>query len=226
MVICHSHNFLFLRLPKNASSSIAEYMVKNYCDQSVDQWTTVNDAGIKNNNVPQSLQTKYKVHTRWIHLMLQEVIDNDVITEDKAIQLNKYAVIRDPLERQLSLFFFLMRNRRAVATPQEFRKQFAQGKHESDTNNCNLQSDFMKINGKIYDNTYYWLYDNLNDCISTFTKSIDKPIVWDLQQRKSGIKPKNNNLINEFYDTATRRAVEEYYAADFELYEKLVNETN
>lgn len=227
MVICYSNNFLFLRLPKNASSSLSEFFVQNYCDSAKDKWTMVNDCGIKDNNIPKPLIDKYRHQTRFIHLMLQEVIDNEIITTEQAINLPKIACIREPLDRQLSLYFFLYRNKRGQISPKHFREQFVTGCHITDTNNCNLQSDFLKINGEYKGKTTHWSYDNLSISLQNFAKEKNIPLKSPIANRKSGLKPKKKTLIDEYYDVTTRKAVEKYYEKDYELYYKVLdNETN
>lgn len=47
-----------------------------------------------------------------------------------------------------------------------------------------------------------------------------------LQNYKSQYRDRRDTdaLIAEYYDEATRRAVEDYYAADMEIYERLIGE--
>ena len=211
MVVSHSNNFIFLRVPKNASSSLAEYFVRNKCNKETDMWTMVNECGIRENKVPKDVVRKYAHHYRHIHLTLQELVDNALITPTEAINMTKIVVMRNPLHRQLSLFFFLCRNRKTQATPESFRKAFSQGKHESDTNNVFTQTEYAKLDGEIAPNVDFWKYEEVNNKIS------------NLEKRKSGFRPKTdmNELVAEYYDVATRRAVLEYYAEDMKIYESL-----
>ena len=106
MVVSHSNNFIFLRVPKNASSSLAEFFVRNCCDSS-DQYTAVNDCGILNQNIPSQVLSIYRHQSRFIHLTLDELVSNDIVTLDKAKSMTKIMVLRNPFDRQLSLYFFL-----------------------------------------------------------------------------------------------------------------------
>jgi hypothetical protein len=212
MVVSYSNNFIFLRVPKNASSSLAEYFVRNKCNKEIDMWTSVNDCGIKENKVPKDVIKKYAYHYRHIHLTLQELVDNALITPTEASDMTKIVVMRNPLHRQLSLFFFLCRNQKRNNTPEEFRKMFANGKHESDTNNVYTQTEYAKLDGVIADNVDFWKYEDIglkiSDKLSTF---------------KSNTRPKKDidKLVVEYYDDATRQAVLDYYAEDMKIYESL-----
>lgn len=211
MVISYSNNFIFLRVPKNASSSLAQYFVSK-CDKSTDKWTSVNDCGIKENNVPQQIIKKYSQHFRHIHLTLQELIDNDLVSIEDAQSMKKIAVIRHPLHRQLSLFFFLCRNNRQRNDPESFRIMFSEGKHKTDTNNLFTQTQYVKINDQIPDNVEFWKYEDIN-------QKVDTPI----SSFKSRIRPQQNidELVKNYYDDATRKAVLDYYAEDIKIYESL-----
>ena len=211
MVVSYSNNFIFLRVPKNASSSLAEYFVRNKCNKETDIWTGVNDAGITHNKIPRSIMAKYSRHYRFIHLTLQELVDNSLINNEDAKTMKKIVVIRNPLHRQLSLFFFLCRNKNSNRSVQEFRHQFKNGKHESDTNNIFTQTEYAKLDGNIAPNVDFWKYEDVNNKIN------------NLEKRKSGIRPQKNmdELVAEYYDDATRQAVLNYYAEDMKIYESL-----
>ena len=212
MVVSYSNNFIFLRVPKNASSSLAEYFVRNKCNKDTDMWTSVNDCGIKQNKIPQDIITKYAYHYRHIHLTLQELVDNALITHTEATEMKKIVVMRNPLHRQLSLFFFLCRNQKRASTPEQFRKAFASGKHESDSNNVYTQTEYTKLDGVITSNVDFWKYENIGNMITD-----------NLSQFKSNTRPKRDmdELVSEYYDAATRSAVLEYYAEDMKIYESL-----
>jgi hypothetical protein len=126
--------------------------------------------------------------------------------------MTKIVVMRNPLHRQLSLFFFLCRNKKRDSSPTEFRKVFAAGKHESDTNNIFTQTEYAKLDGKIAPNVEFWKYED-----------IDKKITDKLSTFKSNTRPKKDidELVAEYYDDATRLAVLNYYAEDMKIYESL-----
>lgn len=218
MVISKNYNFLFTRIPKNASSSLAAYFIQNYCDKS-DIYTAVNDSNIKNNNVPSHVLIKHKQFYRFIHLTVQEIIDEGAISKEQAINMQKIAVIRCPLQRQLSLYFFLKRSK--PKSPEEFRELFSEGYHKLDGNSRIKQIDYLKIDGQIAPNTSFWLYDNLTNHLNKFKqeKGISETVA--LPNHKSKYKPKDQNLIDIYYDEKTRNAVINYYNEDYLMYESL-----
>ena len=204
MVISHTQNLIFLRVPKNASTSIAHHFIKG-SDPSEDRWTELADAGIRHNRIPKQLLHKYAYQYHHTHLTLQEILDSELITESQAREMRKIVVIRDPLHRQLSLYFFLCRNR--SKSPEEFRAMFSQGKCKLDTNNGITQSTYAKLHGEIAPNVDFWKFDDVNKKLS------------NLQTFKSGYRPKAlSSLVMEYYDEPTRRAVLDYYREDLDLY--------
>lgn len=216
MVICDSHNFTFLRIPKNASSSLAEFFVRNCCGPN-DKYTEVNDCGIKSHNVPRELIQKYRFKYRFIHLTLQELIDNNIINRADALQKQNIGVLRNPLDRQLSLYFFLKRKRNLSV--QEFRDLFKNGAHASDPSNVILQTDYVSVDGK--DVADWWVYENINQKLDEFVTSKNININKGLGNYKGQYKPKDPSLIEQYYDQKTLDAVKRYYEKDFEKYYEL-----
>jgi len=203
-----------MRIPKNASSSLAHFFIKNCCNGR-DVYTEVNDAGIPNNNVPHNIVLKYKTQYRFIHLTLQEIIDNGIISKSDAIKKKNIGVIRNPFERQLSLYFFLDR-RTKKSNPEEFREHFKNGYHFKDGSNKILQTDYLSIDSK--DCGEWWDYDNIDRHTNKFISDNSIQVRTNLQQFKSEMKPKDESLFDKYYDEKTASAVKKYYEKDFEKY--------
>jgi hypothetical protein len=216
MVICEKFNFTFLRIPKNASSSLSEFFIQNFCDKD-DVFTEVNDCGIPNHNVPIDLIKKYIDKYRFIHLTLQELVDNNMVTLEQAETKRNICVMRNPYERQLSLYFFLKRGQNK--SPEEFREIMKNGTYSTDPSNVILQTEYSVVNGK--DLGEWWLYENLNDHLVEFVKGAGAWRQKQLEQRKGTYKPKDPRLLDLYYDSATKDAVQKYYEKDFEKYESL-----
>jgi hypothetical protein len=221
MIICDTHNFTFLRIPKNASSSLAEFFIRNFCGPK-DKYTEVNDCGIKTQNVSPHLVRLYKENHRFIHLTLQELIDNKVITREDALKKRNIGVIRDPFERQLSLYFFLKKNRN-IST-EEFRSLFQNGHHNTDPSNRILQTDYVRIDGK--DVADWWAYEDIDNRVKKFCEEKKINTKKGLQNYKGNFKPKDNNLLLKYYDQKTIDAVKKYYEKDFEKYYELTGKNH
>jgi len=211
MVICEKHNFIFLRIPKNASSSLAEFFVRNFCEPT-DIWTEVNDCDIRDNNVDRKLIQKYAYQYRFIHLKLQELVDNNVVTEEQVSHKQIISVLRNPFMRQLSLYFFLKRGQRK--SPEEFRNIFRNGCSETDSSNKILQTDYAKLNG--VDMGTWWSYKDLDKHVAEFCKLKGKSPSLKLSKFKGGYTPNQIELFDQYYDQKTKDAVMKYYEKDFD----------
>jgi hypothetical protein len=211
MVICEKHNFLYLRIPKNASSSLAAFFIKNFCAMS-DRWTEVNDANIGDHKVDINVINKYRYQYRWIHLTLQELVDNNLVSTYDAHNKDVISVLRNPFMRQISLYFFLKRG--MDKSPAEFREIFKDGCHATDTSNHILQTDYAKLNG--VDCGTWWMYNKLDTHIKNFCyeKGVDSSLT--LPNHKGTWTPKDRKLFDEYYDQKTQDAVRKYYEKDFE----------
>ena len=211
MVSCEQYDFLYLRIPKNASSSLAEYFIKNYCSMA-DKWTEVNDCGIKDHKVDINVINKFRHQYRWIHLTLQELVDNQIVDRYDAYNKDIISVLRNPYMRQISLYFFLRRGK--DKSPEEFRHIFRDGKHESDISNAILQTDYAKLDGK--DLGMWWSDNKLGDHLEDFAKRRGVTPQSKLENRKGKWTPKDQSLFEQYYDQKTQDAVRKYYEKDFE----------
>ena len=218
MIYCPEYNFNFLRVPKNASSSVADFLISNYAlNHKTSIWTEVNDAGIPDYKFPVEVHQKYFKKYRWIHMTLGELVRHNVISEEKARAHDNITIIRNPYDRQLSLYFFLKRGQ--TKSVEEFRSIMSEGYYSTDPNNKILQTEYPKLNGE--DLGTWWLYENLNTHIQEFRTAKNKPIRNPMKKHKSSWKPKDPALIDEYYDQATKDAVQRYFEADFEKYNEL-----
>lgn len=213
MVICHRHNFIFLRIPKNASTSLATWFVQNCCDDH-DTYTQINDSHTKNRNIPDDVIKKHKSQYHFIHMTLQEIVDDGVTSFEDAMRKEIIGVFRNPFHRQLSLFFFLSGDK----SPDVFRHIFRDGCHESDPSNKITQSDYISLNGSIVNNVRIWNYDTLGVELYDFKNKKHIEEKFPLNTYKSNKKPMDmNSLESVYYDDRTREAVREYYKEDFRI---------
>jgi len=124
-------------------------------------------------------------------------------------------IIRDPFERQLSLYFWKQRGNRS---PEDFRKQFKNGYHANDVSNKITQYDYGCVAGEHV--AKCWLYDDIERHLQQFCSDRNLPNT-SLNTYKSTVSDKKDM---SYYDEETYAAVAEYYAKDIELYNRLKNE--
>lgn len=215
MVISDNFNFTFIRIPKNASTSLATFFVKNCCGPNA-KFTGIGDARIQSQNINNAIINKYRRQYRFIHLTLQEIVENGVMTDEEARQRETIGVIRHPLDRQLSLYFF--KRRKQETSVSDFRQYMAEGFDKTDGSNHILQSEYLTLNGMTVGQ--YWPYERLNEYLKFFMARHKIEPKFDLPNFKSNFR--KTALVDEYYDKGTRRAVEDYFQKDIELYEGLM----
>ena len=220
MVISDTHRFIFLRVPKNASTSLATFFVMNYCSSRDDVYTGIGDSRIQSKNIPQNVLNKYRQDYRFIHMTLNEILQNNLVSESYARKCKTIGVLRDPFDRQLSLYFFKKR-RRGDPSPDEFRKMFRNGYCEDDSNNRILQSQYLKIGDQSVGE--WWLYEDLNQHLAEFQREHSTGVAIDLPHYKSSFRKTfdKQKQIEYYYDDKTRNAVLDYFGDDVDLYQRL-----
>lgn len=220
MVISDDHKFIFLRVPKNASTSLATFFVNGYCHSNKDIYTSIGDSKVQNKNIPSSVLHDYRKQHRFIHLTLNEIINNKIITEQYARSCKIIGCLRDPLDRQLSLYFFKNRGR-GNPSPEEFRREFKNGYSLSDENNQIRQCDYLKIGDQSVGE--WWLYDDLNTHLEEFQKQYSSSKNVELKTYKSSFRKKvdKQEQIDYYYNEEVKNAVLNYYAEDADLYQRL-----
>jgi hypothetical protein len=218
MIRCDSHSFIFLRVPKNASSSVSQWLAKNYV-KAGDAMTEVNDGAVQAQGIDVGeLRKKYKVDSHWIHMTLQELYDERIVTQQNLLDYKTIAIVRNPYHRQISLYYFLCRLKKQTASATHFREAFKQGKHHSDTNNAILQSSYTIVNGKDYGT--WWDFDNIPKHITEFENEKGKA-TFALGNLKYNAKAREEQQSMALYDQKTKDAVREYFDKDFELYNRI-----
>lgn len=220
MVICESYNFVFLRIPKNASSTMCKYFIENYCKTS-DRYTMVNEAKIPNTNIPHEVVMNNKKDYHYIHMTLQELVDYKLVSRGRLKEMRVIGILRDPIERQISLHYFLQNKFKKTVTPENFRENFRLGHHITDTNNLNRQVDYLRLDGDVIGE--WWIYDKLQEHVDAFASAHDKSS--DLGRLKANLRIDQKYTQDELYDAATYDAVRDYFREDVELYEKLTGKS-
>jgi hypothetical protein len=210
MIYIKRLNFCFIRVPKNASSTIMHYLYQNACDQKKDIIThgfTEYPERISFINCPRLEHS---------HIDAQFAIDKLNIPLDSKF----VGVIRNPLEKQLSLYMFRILNNiyGVKPSPEHFRSMLDNGELK-DTRPWQIQHQhtFLKYNENNIGT--WWLYDNIDDHLFEFMKEYDITERIPLQKLNAspGIK---KNLIDIFYDSDTKAQAMKAFKKDIELYEK------
>ena len=106
MIICKSRGFIFLRIPKTASSSLSLHLERNISFTDEDMCFESHTSPPKNIKYPECTEQ---------HANLKFAIDWNILSESDIQNMRVYGVMREPIERILSMFnnvvgVFLRRN--------------------------------------------------------------------------------------------------------------------
>lgn len=224
MVVSFTNNFIFLRVPKNASTTVSAHFIQNGCNPRFDTWTRIHEINAKDVNVPPAVFENHNHDWHYVHLSLNEIIKCGVVTEEQAREMDVINIIREPFERQLSLFFFRYKESNPTVGSKTldeevikkfFRKCFKDGYHYTDGSNKLRQYDYGTIGDEHV--AECWLYENIDEHMREFCSRKKIPF-FPLDTFKSSERKEYDM---SYYDDATYEAVANYYAKDIELYNKL-----
>ena len=217
MYVSHRYKLIFLRSPKTASSSLSEFFIKNIPDGNA-IYTPVEDSKIRG-TLDGNIIKKYKRDFKYYHLTIEDLIKENIITEQQARTYKVISVLRDPIDRQKSfLYFYAKWKARGKPVDLALYKRLApNGVFNGEPNSLLVQSDFSKL-GNDYIGEF-WLYENINTRISSLMKELNLEIKHPLLNHKSNFRKDRNNEI--VFDDHCLEQLRTVFKKDFELYNEL-----
>ena len=217
MYVSHRYKLIFLRSPKTASSSLSEFLIKNIPDPSA-IYTPVEDSNILG-TLDGNIVKKYIKDFKYYHLTIEDLIRENIVTEQQARTYKVISVLRDPVDRQKSfLYFYAKWKARGKPVDLALYKRLApNGTFRDEPNSSLVQSDFSKL-GKEYIGQY-WLYENINKCISDLMQELSLVITHPLPNHKSNFRKNKGDEI--VFDAHCLDQLKTVFKKDFELYNGL-----
>ena len=221
MYISHKYKLIFLRTPKTASSSLSEFFIKNIPDPDA-IYTPVEDSNIEA-TLSKDIINKYKIHFKYYHFTLQDLVENNIITPTQAKSYKSIAVVRDPVDRQKSFYYFYKRwnNPKVPPSIEEYNSWTRKGPFDGEPNSGILQSDILKYNNEIHGD--YWLYENINNELNKLMHDLHIEVTHMLPQHKTDFRKNRRNEI--VFDDMAMDNILKYFGPDVTLYNELSEET-
>ena len=108
MYLSKKYKLLVLRTPKTGSSSLSEFLIKKIDDPDA-IYTEIDDSGI-----PGTLNEHIVNRNRpfkYFHFTLNDLIREGVITPDIIMNYRCISVLRNPVDRQKSFYYFMKKQR-------------------------------------------------------------------------------------------------------------------
>lgn len=215
MIYVKRFNLCYIRVPKNASSSVMHYLYHNVCDKENDLITH----GIL--DYPNKVSFINMPKLEHSHVDMQFAVDNLKVP----LNARFIGIIRHPLEKQISLYMFRVKRgvykKMSVA---HFRSLLVNGELE-DYRYWQTQHQHTYLEYNEEPKGEWWLYDYVEQHLKSLMDELGLTEQMPLQKLNSTPGDKRE-LINLFYDKESRLAAEKAFAKDIALYEETKSRWN
>lgn len=213
MLVSHRKQFIFTKTSKTAGTSVESYFEK-YCmpegewHESPTREEYVSDSGIIGYRGPNS-----KGKTWFNHMPAKKI--SELLDEELWNKYFKFTIVRDPFDKLISGFYFLLRNNTI---------QIDDGNSEIDRFRM-----WVKVAGGIVDRDKYLIngeecvdyfirYEKLHEGIAHVCEQLSIPFISSsIPKYKTGIRS-NKYSINDFYDKNTIQTVQEKFAWEIQRF--------
>ena len=218
MYLSHKYKFLFLRTPKTASSSLSDFFIRNVDDPNA-IYTEVEDSNLPG-TLSEDVVGKHRPYG-FYHFTLQQLIDENVITEEQARSYTCFALLRNPVDRAKSFYYFYkkFKSPHRPASLDEYKAWTQLGVYRGEPNSAIVQANLLRINDQPVGR--YWLYENLEQELFDFLYERKIEVKHPMPQHKTGIRKSRKDEIE--FDEECMKGLRSHFKRDFELYEKLKN---
>jgi len=200
VIISYKHKFIFIRVPKTASTSIQLALGKICGPYDIVTAFTGPPSWTLDHN-PRN-DEKYKPHTAAIKI--KETVSPEIWNS-----YFKFAFERNPFDKVVSTWDYRLHWKHDHKSFKQFCKEVSQGSGVF-TN----ASELYTIGNKVVVD-FIGKYENLEEDFNFVCKKLNLPEI-ELTRERVGSRQEKD--YRKYYDDETKRIVEEYYAREIELF--------
>lgn len=221
MIVCRSKGFIFLRVPKTASSSLSAHLCNHIeFDSNVDAYSKFFDK--PSFNISNEIESKNE------HATLSNFLKAGIIKENDLCSLKIYGVLREPIERTISMFSHLLKfvdveiagltNNRIIEQGLDIfhssPKKYYFSRFANDPNNKRFfpllpQSNWLMHYGNPISNII--IYPNFSKFLFDVTSNVELNYRYNSQQ---------NHKLNGSISEDLIKELKKIYSQDFILWKK------
>lgn len=206
MIYLRSYNLAFIKIPKNASTAISKTILESsiLSTKDVVTYTTYKDSFITQNCATTS---------DLAHITIDEAIKLQLVPSN----VDSFCIIRNPVERLLSLFMYRCRQGLHTLSISNFHSLVLNGRGTIiDHSWQNLrQTDFINSNTELL------LYETIADELPVFWQTRFNQPLKQLEYVNKSSNSYTKDLVSHFYTKPLINLVNTYYEKDVILYDKL-----
>lgn len=208
MIVGHKDKIVFLRVPKTASTSISDFLVQNFEFGENDIHTPV----------LYTKRTGLNCNIEDVHLNLEGIIKNNLITEKQISEYQIFGLIREPVDRFISIAHHTL-----------IQSSLASNKKLNNNEAVEIVLKNLNIKEGVFKPQTFWLifkeieinniilYQNINDLIKSILGREEK---LNLHYRSESRQDKTSVLAQDLV-----KEINSIYKKDKDLYEKYYNKT-
>ena len=226
MIYIKRHKFVFIRVPKNASTAISQFMLENLFEpEDIVSKTIYDQYKISEKIFYNNIDVNHSSHMDIANLIKSGYLKDDDISKCRIV-----GIIREPAERLLSTYLYVIkRNNYAfnpsktmakVGSPQNFRETLIKnnGVIPGREWSGKLQSSYMMYNG--IDVGEWWAYEDIPMLMNNIVASYGVDVKHRLRLTNKSNEEGTRSLMDKYYDKETLDLVRHVYRKDIELYAK------
>lgn len=225
-------NNVFIRVPKTGSEALAKFFIDNVLESGDKSTILLEREIIKPKHKWQEYSIQFKIegnNYHKSHMTAQYAIDNNLVPMDAKF----IATIRDPIEKQLSLYLSNSRLKSVKNTNKKVRLKPSLFNGSIETFREEIEKGFIEIEIRPHQNQFqyeflkykdayigtWWCYDYISSHIEEFIKTYDIQVKVPLQKINQSIRTrKSKEFIDVYYTPELKKIVSEYHKKDLELY--------